>query len=88
LTGPLAAGGAVDGGRLGYSGIAPKKYPTAYPISTFTYCIVPHGAPKKSELEQFIKYALTTGQKYGAALDFAPMPKIVVKSANNTLAAL
>jgi len=66
----------------------PKKYETAYPISTFTYCIVPHGAPKKGELEQFIKYALTTGQKYGAALDFAPMPKIVVKSANNTLAAL
>ena len=65
-----------------------KRYKKAYPISTFTYCIVPHGAPKKSELEQFIKYALTIGQKYGAALDFGKMPSIVVKAANNTLASL
>ena len=66
----------------------PKKYSKAYPISTFTYCIVPHGAPKKSELEQFISYALTTGQKYGAALDFGKMPAIVVKAAKATLAGL
>jgi phosphate transport system substrate-binding protein len=65
-----------------------KKYKKAYPISTFTYCIVPHGAPKKAELESFIKYALTTGQKYGAALDFGKMPSIVVKAANNALASL
>lgn len=65
-----------------------KKLKNAYPISTFTYCIVPHGAPKKSELEQFIKYAITTGQKYGAALDFGKMPKIMVKAANNALASL
>ena len=53
----------------------PKKYTDAYPISTFTYCIVPHGAPKKAELEQFINYKLTNGQKYGPALDFAPLPQ-------------
>jgi len=67
---------------------APKKYKLAYPISTFTYCIVPHESPKKSELEQFIKYNLTTGQKYGAALDFGTMPKIVVRAAEHTLAGL
>lgn len=67
---------------------APKKYKLAYPISTFTYCIVPHESPKKAELEQFIKYNLTIGQKYGAALDFGTMPKIVVKAAEHTLAAL
>jgi hypothetical protein len=49
---------------------------------------VPHGAPKKAELEQFIQYALTSGQKYGAALDFGKLPKIVVKAANNALASL
>jgi phosphate transport system substrate-binding protein len=65
-----------------------KKYKKAYPISTFTYCIVPHGAPKKAELEQFISYALTTGQKYGAALDFGKMPSIVVKAAKGSLASL
>ena len=66
----------------------PKKYALAYPISTFTYCIVPHGAPKKGELEQFINYAMTTGQKYGPALDFAPLPKVVLDAAKRALAGL
>ncbi len=61
-----------------------KKAKTAYPISTFTYCIVPLGSPKASELQQFIKYNLTTGQKYGPALDFAKLPKIVVKASERT----
>jgi phosphate transport system substrate-binding protein len=66
----------------------PKKFKAAYPLSTFTYCIVPHGAPKKAELEQFISYALTTGQKYGPALDFAPLPKIVLNAGKSALASL
>jgi phosphate transport system substrate-binding protein len=66
----------------------PKKAKIAYPISTFTYCIVPHGSPKKSELEQFIKYNLTTGQKYGAALDFATLPKVVFKAGERAVASL
>ncbi len=66
----------------------PKSAKTAYPISTFTYCIVPHGSPKKEEITQFVKYNLTIGQKYGPALDFATMPKIVIKAAERTLAAL
>ncbi len=59
----------------------PKKFKNAYPISTFTYCIVPHGAPQKAELAEFIIYAMTTGQKYGPALDFAPLPKVVLNAA-------
>jgi phosphate transport system substrate-binding protein len=55
----------------------PKKAKIAYPISTFTYAIVPHDASQKGFLQQFAKYALTIGQKYGAALDFAPLPKVV-----------
>ncbi len=66
----------------------PKKAKIAYPISTFTYCIVPHGAPKKAELEQFIKYNLTTGQKYGPALDFANLPKVVFKAGERAAASL
>jgi phosphate transport system substrate-binding protein len=66
----------------------PKKYKKAYPVSTFTYCIVPHGAPQKSVLTEFILYNMTTGQKYGPALDFAPMPKVVLKAARRTLAGL
>jgi phosphate transport system substrate-binding protein len=66
----------------------PKKYSTAYPLSTFTYCIVPHGAPQKSVLSEFILYNMTTGQKYGPALDFAPLPKVVLTAAKTTLASL
>jgi phosphate transport system substrate-binding protein len=66
----------------------PKKFSKAYPISTFTYCIVPHGAPKKPELEQFINYNMTTGQKYGPALDFAPLPKVVLQAGQRAVAGL
>jgi phosphate transport system substrate-binding protein len=66
----------------------PKRAKTAYPISTFTYAIVPHDAKKKSELQQFVKYAITTGQKYGAALDFAPLPKVVLAAAKRALGSL
>lgn len=66
----------------------PKKYSTAYPISTFTYAIVPHSAPQKAYLQQFLTYAITKGQSYGAALDFAPLPKVVVTAAKNAIATL
>lgn len=66
----------------------PKKFKTAYPISTFTYCIAPHDAGQKSLLSEFISYALTTGQKYGAALDFAPLPKVVKQAGAHALAGL
>lgn len=66
----------------------PKRFTKAYPISTFTYCIVPHDAARKGELSQFILYNMTTGQKYGPALDFAAMPKVVLKAARSTLSGL
>ncbi len=66
----------------------PKKAPQAYPISTFTYAIVPHDAPQKTSVQQFVKYAATLGQKYGAALDFAPLPKVVKQAALKAVAAL
>jgi phosphate transport system substrate-binding protein len=66
----------------------PKKFTLAYPISTFTYAIVPHGSSKKGELEQFINYAITTGAKYGPALDFAPLPKIVLSAAKRAVSGI
>ncbi len=66
----------------------PKKAKTAYPISTFTYAIVPHNAPQKGFLQQFVNYAITIGQKYGAALDFAPLPKVVLSAAKKSVASL
>jgi phosphate transport system substrate-binding protein len=66
----------------------PKKAKLAYPISTFTYAIVPHNAGQKGFLQQFINYAITKGQAYGPALDFAPLPKVVLKAAQATVASL
>jgi phosphate transport system substrate-binding protein len=66
----------------------PKKATTAYPISTFTYAIVPHNAPQKGFLQQFLSYAITKGQVYGAALDFAPLPKVVLNAAKSTIGSL
>jgi phosphate transport system substrate-binding protein len=61
-----------------------KKYPKAYPICTFTYAIVPKDSGKKSALAAFIKYAISDGQKFGAALDFAPLPASVKSAATRT----
>jgi phosphate transport system substrate-binding protein len=58
----------------------PKKYKTAYPLSTFTYAIIPRAAPQKGGLASWVYYAMTLGQSYGAALDFAPIPKVVLKA--------
>jgi phosphate transport system substrate-binding protein len=66
----------------------PKKASIAYPVSTFTYAIVPHDAPQKGFLQQFINYAITIGQKYGAALDFAPLPKVVLSAAKSSTGSL
>jgi len=65
-----------------------KKFPKAYPISTFTYAIVPKGAPQKDALSKFILYALGAGQKFGAALDFAPIPASVKAAATRTAQSL
>jgi phosphate transport system substrate-binding protein len=66
----------------------PKKAKIAYPISTFTYAIIPHSAPQKGFLQQFARYCVTKGQKYGAQLDFAPLPSVVKKAALNAIASL
>ena len=63
----------------------PKSASKAYPISTFTYAIVPYNAPQGQFIKQFINYAITKGQSYGAALDFAPLPKNVLSAAKSAL---
>jgi phosphate transport system substrate-binding protein len=55
-----------------------KKYKTAYPISTYTYAIVNKGSSGIPGLQDFLTWAVTTGQKYGAALKFYPLPASIV----------
>ncbi len=64
----------------------PASAAGAYPISTFTYAIVPLKSPKAETLKPFLKWALTTGQKFGPKLDFAPLPPKVVAAGEATIA--
>ncbi|HEY1510054.1 MAG TPA: phosphate ABC transporter substrate-binding protein PstS [Solirubrobacteraceae bacterium] len=64
----------------------PKRAKIAYPISTFTYAIVPQSAPNGDLLKQFITYAIGPGQSFGPGLDFAPIPKVVLNAAKRTIA--
>jgi phosphate transport system substrate-binding protein len=56
----------------------PKKFKLAYPISTYTYVILPLQSSKAPELRKFVFWALTNGQKFGPKLLFAPLPKSVL----------
>jgi phosphate transport system substrate-binding protein len=63
----------------------PKKYPLAYPISTYTYVIVPMKSTKAADLRKFLFWAVTKGQSYGPKLLFQPIPKSVLVVAENTI---
>jgi len=64
-----------------------KKYSAAWPLSTFTYIILPTKTAKAAELRKFVFWALTAGQKkqYTGPLVFAPIPKVVLVAAEKTL---
>ena len=64
----------------------PKKYPNAYPISTFTYVIVPLQSSKAPDLKKFLFWAVTKGQTYGPKLLFQPLPKSVLVVAEKAIA--
>jgi phosphate transport system substrate-binding protein len=66
----------------------PRTARTAYPISTFTYVIVPQSPRQKALLQSWIAFALTTGQQYGPALDFAKLPSVVLSASQRALGAL
>jgi phosphate transport system substrate-binding protein len=65
----------------------PASAPAAYPISTFTYALVPTDAASNvaTALKAFIGWAITTGQSYGSKLDFAPLPAAVVTADQSTI---
>lgn len=63
-------------------------YSTAYPLSTFTYAIVPKVSASASLLGRFIRYAVGPGQSYGPALDFAALPQVVTNAALKTAKSL
>ncbi len=53
-----------------------------YPISSFTWLLLYENAKDKAQAKtmvEFVKWALTDGQKYCADLGYAPLPDAVVK---------
>jgi phosphate transport system substrate-binding protein len=60
----------------------PKTKKAAYPISTFTYAIVPLQSPKGNMLKRFLVYAIAPeqGQRFAKPLLFAPMPDVVTRA--------
>ncbi|HTU96707.1 MAG TPA: phosphate ABC transporter substrate-binding protein PstS [Solirubrobacteraceae bacterium] len=81
----VAAGATVkkvpDNGALSVID-PPKSAPAAYPLSTFSYVVVPANADAahKAALRDWIAFAIGGGQKFGEGLDFAPVPSVVAKA--------
>jgi len=66
---------------------APGK--NAYPISTFTWLLIPNKMPnaaKANAIKGFLKWMLTSGQSYAAAMSYAPLPKPVVAKEDKQIA--
>ncbi len=65
----------------------PKKYKTAYPISTYTYAIVNTNDSNKSAVKDFLSWAISpSGGLYsGTSLDFAPLPAGIRSAATNLI---
>jgi phosphate transport system substrate-binding protein len=54
--------------------------PTAYPISSFTWLLIPQqikDASKRDAIKGFLKWMLTDGQQYNEGLSYAKLPKAV-----------
>jgi phosphate transport system substrate-binding protein len=63
----------------------------AYPISSFTWILAyknPPDAEKGKKLVDFLKWALTEGEKSAPALDYAPLPPAVAAQLQQRLATI
>ncbi len=57
----------------------PASAASAYPISTYSYAIVPKSSPKAAQLQAFLTYAITTGQQFGPDLGYPGLPSNIVQ---------
>src|SRR5689334_25057269 len=66
----------------------PASAADAYPLSTYTYAIVPKSSPKAATLKAFLTYAITDGQAFGPDLGFPGLPSAVVSSDKAEIASI
>jgi phosphate transport system substrate-binding protein len=68
---------------------APGK--NAYPISTFTWLLIPNridDASKRAVIKEFLEWMLGPGQQQVAALSYAPLPELVIARGRKQIAAI
>lgn len=63
----------------------PASAANAYPLSTFTYAIVPVSTGNAAALRQFLEYAITDGQTFAPELQFADLPSKVVSAGKSAI---
>jgi phosphate transport system substrate-binding protein len=85
-----AAAGAAknmpDDFRVSITNAAGKN---AYPISTFTWLLIPSHIPdaaKAKTIKAFLQWMLADGQKYAAGLSYASLPKEVIAKETKQIA--
>ena len=66
----------------------PASANNAYPLSTFTYALVPQDSDKADALKKFLTYAIGPGQEFGPDLLFATLPAKVLAADKATIAKL
>ncbi len=65
----------------------PKSQTIAYPISGFSYAIVPKDPQQNApELKAWLSFCVTTGRSFGFTLDFVRIPKLVQYAAEARIA--
>lgn len=86
-----AAADAAHGDEHSGLAILNSQKKDAYPISTFTWLVVPAqglDAQKKSAIAELLKWMLTSGQKQCASLGYAPLPPAVATKALSAASAV
>jgi phosphate transport system substrate-binding protein len=66
---------------------APGK--NAYPISTFTWLLIPNKFPdatKRDAIKGFLKWMMTSGQSFASGMSYAPLPKPVIAKEEKQIA--
>jgi phosphate transport system substrate-binding protein len=66
----------------------PASAADAYPISTYSYAIVPKTSPKASALKKFLTYAITDGQSFGPDLGYPGLPDSIVSHDKQVIASI
>jgi phosphate transport system substrate-binding protein len=66
----------------------PASAADAYPLSTYSYAIVPKTSPKAAALKKFFTYAVTDGQTFGPDLGFPSLPDSVVTHDKQAIASI